>query len=110
MIHTTISTIITFTVSTLLGYTLNVIKNYKEQNDKEKNNEKMQNQALLTLLKNNLTNTYFVYSELKTIPDYAYQSFLDMLDAYEGLDGDGFVHKIASKMENWEIVKTDILK
>lgn len=110
---TVINTIITFVVSTLLGYCLNAIKNYKKTlNEKAKSktkNEILQNKALLTLLKNNLTSTYFIYSELKRIPDYVYQNFLDELEVYESLGGDGFVHKIAKKMENWELLKTDIL-
>ena len=110
MEHAIINTAITFIVSSILGYCVSIIKNYKKKlNDKTKN-ENVQNVALQALLKSQLTNVYFVYNELKQIPDYAYQNFLDMLDVYESLGGDGFVHSIAKKMESWEIVKTDILK
>lgn len=104
-----INTIVTFIISTILGYCVSRIKTYKDKLAKQKENENIQNVALQALLKSQLTNVYFVYSELKQIPDYAYQNFLDMLKVYEGLDGDGFVHSIAKKMESWEIVKTDIL-
>lgn len=110
MAQTIISTIITFVVSGLLGYCVGVIKKYKEKSKKEKDNESVQNIALQTLLKSQLTNIYFVYSELKVIPDYIYENFLDMLKVYESLDGDGFIHTLAHKMEDWEITKTDILK
>lgn len=110
---TIINTIITFVVSTLLGYTLNALKNYKasvkEKEISKTKNELLQNKALLTLLKNDLTNTYFFYNGLKKIPDYVYQNFLDELEVYESLGGDGFVHKIAQNMESWELTKTDIL-
>lgn len=109
MINTIINTVITIIISSILGYCVNVIRNYKKKLEDNKKNENIQNMALLTLLKGNLTNTYFVYSELKQIPDYAYQNFLDTLAVYEGLGGDGFIHTIAKKMESWEIVKTDIL-
>lgn len=109
MTHTIINTIITFIVSSLLGYCLSLLKNYKNKLTEKIANEKIQNTALQALLKSQLTNVYFVYSELKQIPDYAYQNFLDMLKVYEGLNGDGFIHTIAKKMEEWEIVKTDIL-
>lgn len=109
MINTIINTIITIIVSGILGYCISVIKNYKKKLEDNKKNENLQTMALLTLLKGNLTNTYFVYSELKQIPDYAYQNFLDTLIVYEGLGGDGFIHNIAKKMEEWEILKTDIL-
>lgn len=109
MSHTIINTAITFIVSSILGYCVSLIKNYKKKLKDKTENENIQNLALQTLLKGQLTNVYFVYSELKQIPDYAYQNFLDMLKVYEGLGGDGFIHSIARKMETWEIVKTDIL-
>lgn len=107
--HTIINTAVTFVVSSILGYCVSVIKNYKKKLKDKEQKEDVQNMALQALLKGQLTNVYFVYNELKQIPDYAYQNFLDMLKVYEGLGGDGFIHSIARKMENWEIVKTDIL-
>ena len=110
MAHTIINTAITFIISSILGYCVSLIKSYKKKLKEKQSNENVQNIALLTLLKGNLTNTYFVYNELKQIPDYAYQNFLDTLAVYESLGGDGFIHNIAKKMEEWEIVKTDIMK
>lgn len=107
--ETIISTAITFIVSGLLGYGVSTIKNYKKKLKDKNANELLQNKALLTILKNNLTSTYFIYNELKQIPDYVYQNFLDGLEIYENLGGNGFVHKIAKKMEDWEITKTDIM-
>lgn len=109
MSQTIINTAITFVVSSILGYCVSVIKNYKKKLNEKTKNENVQNMALQALLKSQLTNIYFVYSELKKIPDYAYQNFLDLLKVYESLGGDGFIHSIAKKMETWEIVKTDIL-
>lgn len=103
------NTAVTFVVSGVLGYCVSRMKDYKKKLQQKESNEKLQNLALQALLKSQLTNTYFVYSELKQIPDYAYQNFLDLLKVYENLDGDGFIHTIAKKMESWEIVKTDIL-
>lgn len=102
-------TVVSFIVTGVLGYLTAKVKDYKKKLDSKAKNESIQNIALLTLLKGNLTNTYFVYNELKAIPDYAYQTFLDTLAVYESLGGDGFIHSIAKKMEDWEIVKTDIL-
>lgn len=92
------------------GYFTAKIKDYKNKLKIKEENENIQNLALQTLLKGQLINVYFVYNELKQIPDYAYINFLDMLKVYENLDGDGFIHTIARKMETWEIIKTDILK
>ena len=109
MIQTIISTVITFLVSGILGYCVSAIKNYKNQLRNNKKNEQLQNIALKSLLKGQLTNTYFVYNEMKEIPDYVYANFLSMLKVYENLGGNGFIHTIAQKMENWEIIKTDIM-
>lgn len=109
-----IQTILTVSISTItgsvIGYLISVLKKYKEKLKQKTENETLQNTALQALLKGQLTNTYFVYNELKQIPDYAYQNFLDMLKVYESLGGNGFIHTIARKMEDWEITKTDILK
>lgn len=110
MVQTIINTVITFIISGVLGYTVRRAKEYKEKLNKKTENENIQNLALQSLLKSQLTNIYFVYSEMEVIPDYAYQNFLDMLKVYEGLNGDGFIHSIAKKMESWKITKTDILK
>lgn len=99
MIGTITSVVITFIISGLLGYITGMIKN-----------ENVQNKALLTLLKTNLTNVFFIYNDKKQIPDYVYQNFNDELAVYELLGGNGYIHTMAKKMENWDIIKTDILK
>ena len=104
-----IGTIITFIVSSVLGYCVSILKNTRSQLKEKKQNENLQNVALRTLLKSQLTNTYFVYNEIKEIPDYVYANFLDMLKVYESLGGNGFIHTIAKKMEEWKITKTDIM-
>ena len=97
-----IETIIKFILTGALGYCTSVIKNYKKKTTAT-------NKALKIMLQNNLTNTYFVYSTKKKIPDYVYRNWLNMLDEYENLEGDDYIHTLASKMQSWEIVRTDIL-
>lgn len=109
MIKEILRTIITFCLTTALGYCISSLKNYKERIKKTKDNEKIQNQALLTLLQNSLTNTFFVYESMGEIPDYVYKNWLNLLKAYESLDGDDYIHTLAEKMAHWKIVKTDIL-
>lgn len=109
MIDKIISTIITFLVSGALGYSVKVIKEYKKKKEQCDENNKTQNQALVMMLQSSLTNTYFVYQQLGQIPDYVYKNWLNMLKVYEDLGGDDYVHVLAEKMKDWEIVKTDIL-
>lgn len=102
-------TIVGIAITGSTGYLSAKLKNYKDKIKAKEKNENVQNVALQTLLKSQLTNTYFVYNELKAIPDYVYQNFLDMLAVYESLGGNSYIHTIARKMEQWEITKTDIL-
>lgn len=110
MTQTIINTAITFIISSILGYCVSVIKNYKNKLNQKNENEKVQNVALQTILQSQLTNVYFVYQEIGEIPDYVYKNWLNMLSIYEKLEGDGFIHTLADKMKTWKITKTDILK
>lgn len=104
-----LNTVINFIVSAFLGYCLSAIKNYKKKLSVQKENENIQNLALLTLLQNALTNTFFVYNEKKEIPDYVYKNWLNLENIYKKLGGNDYVHTLGKKMEGWKIVKTDIL-
>lgn len=106
----TIQVVIGILVTSSVGYLANKCKTYRLNLKTKEDNENVQNIAIRTILKSQLVKTYFVYNEIKEIPDYVYEDFLDMLKVYESFGGNGFVHTIAKKMENWEIVKTDILK
>lgn len=110
MTQTIISTTITFIISSILGYCVSVIKNYKNKLKDKEVNEQVQNIALLTILQSNLTNIYFVYEKMDEIPDYVYKNWLNMLSIYEKLGGNDYIHILAEKMKIWKIVKTDILK
>jgi protein tyrosine phosphatase len=95
--------VVNYLIPVILGYCISVINNHKKK-------QTATNQALKIMLQNNLTNTYFVYSTKKKIPDYVYKNWLNMLDEYENLDGDDYIHALANKMEDWDIVRTDILE
>ena len=103
-------TIVGVVVTGSLGYLTAKVKNYKERLLKKEENESTQNDALLTILQNQLTNTYYVYENIGEIPDYVYKNWLNMLSIYERLGGNSYIHTLARKMENWKIIKTDILK
>lgn len=109
MTHTIINTALTFIISSILGYCVSVIKNYKKKLNEKAKNENIQNLALLTLMQTQLTNTFFVYNEVKKIPDYIFRNWANLVNVYEQLGGDDYIHTLQHKMENWEIVKTDIL-
>ena len=109
MTHTIINTVVTFIISSILGYCVSVIKNYKKKLKEKEQNEKVQNEALLTMIQSNLTNTYFVYNKLEQIPDYMLKNWNNLYDIYQKLGGNDYCHTLKKKMESWEIVHTDIL-
>ena len=103
MIEQIIKVVISYIVPALIGFLIAMVANYRKKNDSLKKGVK-------TLLQSDLTNTYFYYEPMKKIPDYVYKNFLNELKAYEGLDGDDYVHAIAEHIKHWEIIRTDILK
>lgn len=109
MTKTILNTIITFVVSGMLGYCISIIKDYKKKLKSKEENEKVQNEALLNMIQSNLTNTYFVYSEMGKIPDYMFKNWNNLFDIYQKLGGNDYCHTLKQKMEKWEIVHTDIL-
>lgn len=102
MVEQIIKSVISYVIPALLGFLIAKVTNYRKKNDSLKN-------AIMTLLQSNLTNTFFLYDPIKTIPDYIYKNFLNELKAYEGLKGNDYIHTIAKRMESWEITRTDIL-
>lgn len=97
-----IDIVLKYIIPIILGYCISLIKNYKKKANAT-------NKALKIMLQSNLTNTYFVYSTKKKIPDYVYKNWLNMLEEYENLEGDDYIHTLAERMKSWEIVRTDIL-
>lgn len=110
MMQTIINTSISFVVGSILTYCVGRIKHYKKTLKKKEENEQVQNVALQTILQSQLTNVYFVYQEIGEIPDYVYKNWLNMLKIYEQLGGNDYIHILASRMKEWKITKTDILK
>ena len=110
MVTTIISTAITFVVSSILGYCVSAIKNYKQKLNNKNENEDVQNKALLFLLQAQLTNTYFVYNEMGEISDYVLRNWLNLFKIYKKLGGNDYVDTLKQKMDSWVVVQTDILK
>ena len=109
MAQTIITTTITFIVSTLLGYSVSLIKQYKTKIQNKEDNDKLQNTALLIMIQSTLTNTFYAYQQIGEIPDYVYKNWINLLKIYEKLGGNDYIHTLETKMNNWKIVKTDIL-
>ena len=102
MLEQIIKAIISYVVPALLGFLIAKVSNYKKKNDSLKN-------AIMTMLQSNISNTYFLYDEVKAMPDYLYRNTLNEFKAYKQLGGNEYVDNIMDKMQHWEIKRTDIL-
>lgn len=102
MIEQIIKSVIGYLVPLILGFLIAKLTSYKKKNDSLKN-------GLKTLLQSNISNTYFLYEPLKSIPDYLYKNVLNEFKAYKQLDGNDYVDDLMEKMKQWEITRTDIL-
>ncbi|MDY3132327.1 MAG: hypothetical protein SOW31_11410 [Treponema sp.] len=88
-------TIIATTLSTLtgliIGYLIKLITGYK-------NRDNIQNKALRNILKSNLLNQYYVYSEIGSVPKNIKETWYDMFESYSELGGNSFIkHDIEPK-------------
>lgn len=110
MTQTMISTTITFIVSSILGYCVSVIRNYKKKLQEKEEEGRLLKEALMTIFQSNLTNTYYVYENQKQIPDYVYKNWCNSKGIYERLGGNDYIHVLADKMKSWDFEKTDILR
>ena len=108
--ETVIKSVVGSLTTLIIGYLIGGLKKAKQKNKDTEENNNLQNEAIMTMLQSNLTNTYFAYSTLRKIPDYIYQNWINELRVYEKLGGNSFIHVLAKKMEQFEITHTDILK
>ena len=110
MIQTIINTSISFVVGSILTYCVGRIKHYKTRLKTKEENEHVQNVALLYLLQNQLTTTFYVYNELGEITDYVLKNWINSFKIYKQLGGNDYVDTLKEKMMTWKVVKTDILE
>ena len=110
MLSTVLNTLVTIIVSTLFGYCISVIKSYKKKLQQKEKNENVQNEALLTMIQSDLTNTFINYSAKKKIPDYIFRNWNNLFEIYRKLGGNDYCHTLKKIMGSWEIVHTDILQ
>ena len=95
------STILTTTLSTItgliIGYLIKLLKGYKDRDN-------VQNKALRSILKSNLLNQYYVYSELGNVPKNIKETWYDMFESYTELGGNSFIkHDIEPKFAKLSI-------
>jgi len=67
---------------------------------------KKQDKAMMCMLRSDITRIYYKYLPTKQIPQYEYEAFDLLCEAYFALKGNSFVHKIHDEVkEAWSVVK-----
>ena len=56
-------------------------------------------------LRSEMLQIYYRYEEVEQIPQYQYENFVQMYDAYKALRGNSFIDKIYKDIQEWEIVR-----
>lgn len=56
------------------------------------------------ILRSNMLQIYYRYENQEQIPQYQYENFVQMYEAYKSLKGNSFVDKIYKDIQEWEVV------
>lgn len=54
-------------------------------------------------LRNDMLAIYYKHKKSKTIPQFEYENFVALYDAYKALKGNSFVDKLYSDIKGWDI-------
>ena len=61
-------------------------------------------EALKTLLQAELTKTFYKYEKSGQVPSYVYRNWINLLNAYENLGGNDYIHEIYKKFREFKII------
>ena len=89
--NTILTTVLSTITGLIIGYLTKLLKGYKDRDN-------VQNRALRNILKSNLHNQYYVYSEIGYVPKNIKETWYDMFESYIELGGNSFIkHDIEPK-------------
>lgn len=81
---------------------------YRKKEERLKSIEEkefLRTEALKTLLQAELTKTFYKYEEKKEVPSHVYKNWLNLLAAYEGLEGNDYIHELDNRFRKFKIIK-----
>ncbi len=91
-------TIVSFSITGVLGFMIARLKDYKKR-------DKKQEEALKCLLRSNITSKYYVYTELKEIPLYEKENIDYMFEQYDKMGGNSYVEGLVKEINALPIKK-----
>ena len=57
-------------------------------------------------LRSDMLQIYYRYNETEQIPQYQFENFVALYEAYKSLHGNSFIDKIYKDVQGWEVVAT----
>lgn len=94
----TILTIVGFIVTGVLGYLTAKVKEHKKKDNQQQD-------ALMCLLRSNVTSKYYVYKELGSIPYYEKENIDKIFEQYQRMGGNSYVKIIVEEINKLPIKK-----
>lgn len=114
MLQTIINTSVTFIVSSVLGYCVSVIRNYKtkikQKEDKILNEFEQIKESQMLDMKSDISNKFFIYDAMEEVDDYLVISFREKCERYFALGGNTWIHPMYEKSFLWKIKHTGYLE
>ena len=110
MVNTIISTALTFLVSSILGYCVSTIKNYKKQKDEIMHEFSQLKESELMDMRSDLSSKFYVYDSMEEVEDYLVISFQEKCQRYFALGGNNYIHALYDKSFKWKVKQTEYLK
>ena len=110
MVNTIINTTLTFLVSSILGYCVSVIKNYKKQKSEIMEEFSQLKESQMMDMKNDLSNKFFVYDAMEEVEDYLIIAFREKCERYFTMGGNTWIHPMYDKSFKWKVKQTGYLK
>lgn len=110
MLQTILTTTITFVVSSILGYCVSVIRNYKKNRNEIMGEFKELKESQLMDMRSDISSKFYVYDSMEEVEDYLAISFQEKCERYFHLGGNKYIHSLYEKSFEWKIKPTGYLK
>ena len=93
MINSILVYVITSLIGIIVGYIVKTLLNFKTQKN-----------AIMSLLRSEMTDVYYEYKDDKKIPIYKKESWDRNYDTYKSIGGNSFIMDLKNEIDKWEVI------
>ena len=97
IIITIITCILTFWVTTILNAIVNEYREKKKKKNSHLSEDVLQHDALICLLRSNITSKYYVYNSVGSVPIYEKENVNYMYQQYKKMGGNSYIDELVTK-------------